>query len=107
MFQAFMCPSSGENYCSMRHCYLPLCMGGVWSAGWISIQPTDQKPPIQSDKYHCSLDTVIFSWWWAHECPKHVEKIDKYIKQNCAPSWTYLQKVNMLYNNVLLTLDVI
>ena len=24
---------------SMRHWYLSLCMGGVWSAGWIEIQP--------------------------------------------------------------------
>jgi len=60
-------------------------MGGVWSA--------DQTPPIQSDKYQCRIDTVIFSWWWASGCPKHVEKANKYIKQNCAPSWAYLQKI--------------
>ena len=76
---------------SMRHWYLLLCMGGVWSAGWISIQTADQTPLIQSDKYQCRIDTVLFSWWWAHGCPKHVEKRNKYIKQNCAPSWTYLQ----------------
>jgi len=38
----------------MRHRYLSLCMGGVWSAGWIetfSIQPADQTPHVQSDKY--------------------------------------------------------
>ena len=50
---------------SMRHWCLSLCMGGVWSAGCIgtlvSIQPTDQTPPIQSDKYQCRIDTVIFS----------------------------------------------
>jgi hypothetical protein len=22
--------------------------------------------------------TVIFSWWWAHSCPKHVENRDKH-----------------------------
>ena len=29
----------------MPHCYLSLCMGGGWSAGWIetSIQPADQN----------------------------------------------------------------
>ena len=80
----------------MRHWYLSLCMGGVWSDGWISIQPSeiinslnqpvrkyrviqeeknhflgggdsishceenrisiqpaDQSPPLQSDKYQC------------------------------------------------------
>ena len=32
-----------------------------------------------------------FSRWWAHVCPKHVEKKNKYTKQNCVPSWIYLQ----------------
>ena len=68
---------------SMRHWYLSLFVDGVWSA--------DQTPPIQSDKYQCRRDTVIFSWWWADRCPKHVEKINKYIKQNFAPSWPYLR----------------
>ena len=75
----------------MRHWCLSLCMGDVWSAGWISIQPADQTPPIQSDKYQCLIDKVIFSWWWAHRCPKHVEKRNKYVKQNCALGLTYLQ----------------
>jgi len=26
-------------------------MGGVWSAGWIEIQPADRTPPIESDKH--------------------------------------------------------
>jgi len=34
-----------------------------------------------------------FSWWWAHRCPKHVEKRNKYTKKNCAPSWLYLQDI--------------
>jgi hypothetical protein len=37
----------------------------------------------------------IFSWWWAHSFPKHVEKSNKYIKKNCAPSWLYLQDYAM------------
>jgi len=40
---------------STRHWYLSLCMGGVCCAGWISIQPADQTPPIQSDKYQCCI----------------------------------------------------
>ena len=46
MFRATMCPSSGEITLSMRHWYLKL-------------QPADQTPPIQSDKYQCRIDTVI------------------------------------------------
>ena len=47
----------------MRHWQLSHCMGGVWFAGWIAvaIQPADQMPPIQSDKYQCRMNTVIFS----------------------------------------------
>ena len=47
----------------MRHWYLSICMGGVWSAGW-SETPTnrpDATPPIQSDKYECRIDTAISS----------------------------------------------
>ena len=80
----------------MRHWHMSLCVGGVWSAGWILIQPEDQTPPIQSDKYQCRIDSVIFSWLWAYGCPKHVEKKNKYNKQNCAPSWTYLQDYTFL-----------
>ena len=43
----------------MRHWYLSLCMGGVRSAVWISIQPADHTPPIQSDKYQCRIDRAI------------------------------------------------
>ena len=32
-----------------------------------------------------------FSRWWAHGCPKHVERSNKYTKYNCASSWIYLQ----------------
>ena len=52
---------------SLRHWYLSLCMFGVLSA--------DQTPHIHSDKYKCRIDTVIFSWWLALECPKHVKSI--------------------------------
>ena len=75
---------------SMRHWYLSLCVGGVRPAG--SIQSAYQTPPIQSDKPQCRIDTAIFSWWWAHGCPKYVEKRNKFIKQDCAPSWTYYQE---------------
>ena len=53
---------------------------------------------ISGDRCQCRMDTSIFSWRWARGCPKHVDnKINKYIKQNCAPSWTYLRDVK--WNN--------
>ena len=36
-----------------------------------------------------------FSSWWAHGCPKHVEKRNKHTTQKCAPSWIYLQKKSL------------
>jgi len=51
----------------MSHWYFYLFMSGVWSAGRIEIQPSDQ-----SDKYQCHIDTAIFSWRWAHGCSKYV-----------------------------------
>ena len=38
----------------------------------------------------CRIGTV-FSWWWSHSCPKHVEKSNKHIKKKLCTSWLYLQ----------------
>ena len=95
MFRTFMCPSSGGNYCIYRTLVFVTLYGWrlvcwlEWNA--VSLQPADQTPPKQSDKYQCRTNTVIYSWWWAHGCSKHVQKWNKYINQNCAPSRTYLQ----------------
>ena len=59
MFRATMCPPSVEIALSMGHWYLSLFMGGFCSAGWSELQPADQTPPIQSDKYQCRIDTAI------------------------------------------------
>ena len=39
-----------------------------------------------------------FSWWWAQGCPKHVQNENKYTKQNCTPSWIYLQDCLIFYH---------
>jgi len=57
---------------SLYLCDTGICHSGWVASGWIEIQPADQTPPIQSDKYQCGIDTVILSWWWALGCPKHV-----------------------------------
>ena len=97
MFRASMCPSSGENYCIYTTLVFVTLYGWRLVCRSDSIQPADQTPPTKSDKYQCRIDTVIFSWWWAHGCPKHVEKRNEYIKQNCARSWTYLRNYTGLY----------
>jgi hypothetical protein len=92
MFRATMCPSSGEITVSMRHWYLSLCIGGFWSAGW-GFTPTSRPDATHTEwQIPVSHRYGNFSWWWAHSCPKHVEKRNKCTKQNCASSWIYLQE---------------
>ena len=77
MCRTSMCPSLGENY------YIYATLVSVTLYEWCLfcwldwIEPADQTPPIQSDKHQRCKDTVIFSWWWAHGFPKHVEKWNK------------------------------
>ena len=67
-------------------------MGGVWSAGWTE-NPTcrpaatyTEWPTPVSHRYSNFL--LMMDTWM----PEYVERWNKYIKQNCAPSWTYLQE---------------
>ena len=48
-------------------------------------------------KYQVSRRYGIFSWWWAHGCPKHAEESNKHIKKICAPSWFYLQDCTWMH----------
>jgi hypothetical protein len=90
MFRATMCPSSGEITVYMwRLLIVILC-------GWLSGLPVGstlrtRHSSTQSDKYQVSHRYSYLFWWWAHICPKHVEKRNKHTKKNCAPSWLYLQ----------------
>jgi len=36
---------------SMPHWHLSLCMDGIWSAGWISIQPADHDQGSYKNEY--------------------------------------------------------
>jgi len=93
MFRATMCPSSGENTVHMWHL--------VFVTLYRRLSGTKGRMKLQ---FHSALHTShlyrvtntshrygILSWWWAHSCPKHVEKRNKYVEKNCAPSWFYLQ----------------
>jgi hypothetical protein len=68
----------------------------VWHAGWnetVQFHFTlhNRHSSTQNNKYQVSHKYNCFSWWWAHNCQKHVEKSHKHIKKICAPIWFYLQ----------------
>ena len=78
-------------YATLRTCH------SVWMTVWYAgCTLHTRQSSTQSDKYQVSHRYSYFSWWWAHSRPKHVEKINKHIKKNCAPSWLYLQDCNIL-----------
>jgi hypothetical protein len=80
MFRPTMCSSSPEDTAPMRHPVFVTIWMTVWYAGW-----NEFRSAYQSDEYQVSHRYVIFSWWWAHSCPKHSEKSNKHIKENlCA-----------------------
>jgi hypothetical protein len=94
VFQAAMCPSSGEAIVSMRHLvYVTLCRWPsgvqVGSFGVLDFHSAlhTRRSSTQSDIYQVSHWYSYFSWWWAHGCPKHVENRNKHIRKNCASSW--------------------
>jgi len=73
----------------------------TWLSGMQGALHTRQSP-IESDKYQVSHRYVIFFWWWAHSCSKHVEKNNKYIKKNCAPIWFYLQDYTRMHGQKII-----
>jgi len=75
MFRATLCSSSGESIVSIQPLvYVTLCR-------W----PSHRHSDIYQRLYWYNW----FSWWWAQGCSKHVEKWNKYIEKNCAPSWSF------------------
>ena len=94
MFRATMCPSSGEITVSMRHLVFVTLCGWVFSMQVGTCIPDSHPHRLTNTK--CRIDTV-FSWWWAHNRPKHVEKRNKHTKKNCAPSWLYLQDYTRMH----------
>ena len=75
VLQQAMCPGWGN----FRH------------PGCIPCCPAPDRRPPATKALHtvCGNNTSILSssWWWAYECPKHVEQIIIAIKHSVASSW--------------------
>jgi len=67
--------------------YIPSLLCSIWMNVWHTKQSS-----IQNKKYQMSHKCSCFSWWLAHNCPKHIQKRNKHTNKNCAPSWLYLQE---------------
>jgi hypothetical protein len=89
MFRATMYPSSGENTVTMRH---PVFVT-LYTQMTVRYAGRNEFRP---DKYRVSHRYGVFSWWWAHSGPKHVEKSNKHIKKIYVPTWFYLQDYTRL-----------
>ena len=104
MFQATMCPSSGETYVFMRHLVLGILYGWMsgMQGGIKEFHSTlyTRQPSIQNTKYQVSHKYSCFYWWWAYSRPKHVEKRNKYTKKNCTRSWLYLQDYTRMHGQL-------
>ena len=85
MFRAAMCPSSGNNCCIYATLVFVTLYGWLLVC-WLEFHSTHTEWQIPASHRYSN-----FSWWWAHGCPKHVEKRNKCTKQNRAPNWIYLQ----------------
>jgi hypothetical protein len=96
MFRATVCPSSEEPTVFMRQLVLVILYGWLTGMQFHSTLHTRQSS-IQSNKYQVSHKYSCFSWWWAQSRPKHVEKRNKHTKNNCAPSWLYLQDYTRMH----------
>ena len=106
MFRATMCPSTGEITLSALHLVIvTLCgwLSGMQGKGYTLYT---RQSSTQSDNYQVSHRYSYFSCWWAHSCPKHVEKRNKHTTKNCAPSWFYLQDCTVLCLMAVYFVDV-
>ena len=98
MFRATMRPSSGENTVPMRLLvFVTLYRWLSGMQGGMNFALHTRQSSIESDKYQESHRYGIFSWWWSHSCPKHVEKSNKHIKKICAPNCFYLQDYTRMH----------
>jgi len=79
MFRGTQCSSSGESIVSIHHLvYITVCR---WPCGMQVSDLHTTRPPTHSDIYQMMYWYNWFSWWWALDCSKNVEKWNKHMKK--------------------------
>jgi hypothetical protein len=79
-----------KQLCLCDTCFLLFCMNDCLHT---------RQSSIQNKKYQVSHKYGYSSWWCAHIRQKHVEKINKHTKKNCAPIWRYFQDCRAISHN--------
>jgi hypothetical protein len=100
-FGQTMCPSSGEITVPIRH--LVFVTLYRWLSGTQGVTKLfysalhTRQSSIWNDKYRVSHRYGNFPWWWAHSCPKHVEKSNKHIKKKLCTKLVLFTRVNYVW----------
>ena len=76
MFRPTICPIIRRNNCIYG---TPGICHSVWITVWYAGWNETRQPSTQSDKHQVSHRYSYFSWWCAHNRPKHVEKRNKHV----------------------------
>jgi hypothetical protein len=63
------------------------------------------RHPYRVTNARCRIDTVYFSWWWAHGCPKHVENKEYTLRKNLHQVGS-IHKTEILMNSTVRTPDL-
>jgi len=90
MFRATMCTLSGETIVFMTHLLLVILYDDCLVCR-VEFALHTRQSFTQNNKYQVSHKYRSFFWWWGYTCPKRVDKLNKYTKNNCERSWFYLQ----------------
>ena len=93
--------ASGQSIVLIRHlAYVTLCR---WPSGmqvWIELRSEfhpnlhTRRSPTNIDIFQMTYWYNWLSWWWAHDCSKHVEYRNKHIRKIIVRQVGYLQELN-------------
>ena len=135
MFRALLCPSSGarDYMCVITTCGVQCLVAGCRGSSaeqqaaspgrgmlhdvvvqhpssWThSLVPCAWPPTTSNQTLHTiggnKTHIVSSSWWWAYECPKHVEHFISAINNSVVSSWVFFPThiKNLFYYGYLLS----
>jgi len=105
---------SGDHVPIIRRCYcIYETLEFVTLNRWRLICWLEWNSTSRPDATHTEWEIPVshrysnFSWWWAHRRPKHLDKRNKYTKQNLGPISVYLQESNVIPLRKILNYSIV